>query len=255
MSPVLITLLVVAGILILIAIGYVNHVIENNKLDKARRKADLADRLRRCQNISEGIPGQFMSPALKLLLTRFELYYLEHLLPLEKDNPALRPKIQELQAKVAQGENIAVGNSPRKILSEAAAKELRFLLEGLHAQIVNASQHGMLGAVEAKNWLGEVRHILNLTYIELFSNMGLAALQQNHPGQARLAFERGVQMVTKLPDRQRYQQQLQLLSRQLERANSLVLQQTTPRADEPNELSEGLRDIDDDPWKKKNIYD
>lgn len=255
MSPLLITLLVVAGIVVLIAIGYFNHIVENNKLERARRKADLSDRLRRCENLSEAMPGQLMSPALKLLLSRLQLYYLEQLLPLDKGNASLRTRLQDLQTQVALGEQIKVGNAPRTIISEAIAKELRFQLEGLHAQIVHANQIGVLGAAESKNWSREIRHLLNIVHIELFSNMGMAFLQQNQPGQARLAFERGVQYLSKQPDRDRYQQQLQLLQRQLQRANALVLQQTAPAADEHSELADGLSLDSEDEWKKKNIYD
>ena len=256
MSPLLITLLVVAGIVVLIAIGYFNHIVENNKLERARRKADLSDRLRRCENLSEGFPGQLMSPPLKLLLARLQLYYLEQLLPLDKGNATLHPRMQELQTQIGLGDARKVANPPRQILSEAMAQEVRFQLEGLHGQIAHANQIGFLGAAESKNWSREIRHLLNLLHIELFSNMGMAFLQQNHPGQARLAFERGVQYLTKQPDRERYQQQMQLLQRQLQRANALVLQQTAPSPDEPSELADGLGAIEgEDEWKKKNIYD
>lgn len=255
-SPLLITLLVVAGILILIAIGYFNHIIENNKLEKARRKADLSDRLRRCENLSEALPGQLMSASLKLLLSRLQLYYLEQLIPLDKGNPKLRPRAQDLQAQIALGDGIKIANGPRKILNEAIAKETRFQLEGLHGQIVHATQIGVVGAAEAKNWTREIRHLLNMLHIELFGNMGMAALQQGLPGQARLAFERGVQYLGKQPDRERYAQQLQALQRQLERTNALVLQQKDTSQEQPSELVDGLQSLgDDDEWKKKNIYD
>ena len=47
MTPLLITLLIVAGIALLIVIGYLNNVVENGKLERARTKIELADRLRR----------------------------------------------------------------------------------------------------------------------------------------------------------------------------------------------------------------
>jgi hypothetical protein len=47
-TPLLITLLIVAGIALLIVIGYLNNVVENNKLERAGSKIELADRLRRC---------------------------------------------------------------------------------------------------------------------------------------------------------------------------------------------------------------
>ena len=49
MTPLLITLLIVAGIALLIVIGYLNNVVENGKLERARTKIELADRLRRGQ--------------------------------------------------------------------------------------------------------------------------------------------------------------------------------------------------------------
>ena len=80
----MIALLVVAGIALLIAIVYMNHVVENNKLEKARLKVEFNDRIRRCSQVNETFPGQLMSPALKLLLTRLELNATQRLLLLEK---------------------------------------------------------------------------------------------------------------------------------------------------------------------------
>lgn len=57
MTPLMITLLVIVGIALLIAIGYMNNVVENNKLQKARTKVELNDRLRRCGEITETFPA------------------------------------------------------------------------------------------------------------------------------------------------------------------------------------------------------
>ena len=91
----MITLMVVAGIALLIAIGYLNHVAENGKLEKARTKVELGDRLRRCSEITEVFPGQLMSPALKLLLARLELNVVQRMLNMEKGNAQLKHRIGE----------------------------------------------------------------------------------------------------------------------------------------------------------------
>lgn len=57
MTPLLITLLIVAGIALLIVIGYLNNVVENSKLERARLKIELAERARRCGEINETFPG------------------------------------------------------------------------------------------------------------------------------------------------------------------------------------------------------
>ncbi|OWP68613.1 hypothetical protein [Pseudomonas sp. K2I15] len=252
----MITLLVIAGIVILIAIGYMNHVVENNKLEKNRTRIELNDRLRRCGEITETFPGQLMTPRLKLLLTRLELNVNQRLLSLDKSNTSFKARITELNALVSQGESIPVNNPPSPIQTEAKAKDVRFLLEALHGQVTRAAQDGFLPTNEAKHWIKEIRHILVLLHIEFFNNLGQHALQQGQPGQARLAFERGAQYLRKQPEPVVYSQQLQLLEKQLARANAMVLTNNQPAEDEVNELTEGLKVVDADAeWKKKAIYD
>ena len=113
MTPLMITLLVIAGIAILIAIGYMNHVVENNKLEKKRTEIELNDRLRRCGEITETFPGQLMTAALKLLMTRLELNVNQRLLNLNKGSAPLKARIAELNTLVAQGESIPVTVSCR----------------------------------------------------------------------------------------------------------------------------------------------
>ncbi|HFT1402120.1 TPA: hypothetical protein ACHT4T_004018, partial [Pseudomonas aeruginosa] len=122
MSPLLITALIIGGIALLIAIGYINHVVENSKLEKARLKAELNDRVRRCAQISESLPGQFVSPSLKLLMSQIELSLSEQQLALQKKADAgLKARIEELRALVAKGESIPVRNPPQAILTEDKA--------------------------------------------------------------------------------------------------------------------------------------
>lgn len=255
MSALVITLLIVGGIALLMVIAYINQAVENSKLEKARQRADLLDRIRRCQDLSERLPGQLMTPQLKLLLSQLQLLASERLLPLDKQNATLQSDIDTLKSQIAQGESIAVKNPPQPIANEAKAKDARFLLENLHALITSSVQAGMLGAAEGKQWLKQNRQMLVQVHIEFFSTLGQAALQQKQPGQARLAFERGAQYLRKQPEPAQYQAQLKRFEEQLARANAMVLNNNAPSAAEPSELTEGLKNLEDDDWKKKNIYD
>lgn len=255
MTPLLITLLIVAGIALLIVIGYLNNVVENGKIERGRLKLELSDRLRRCGEISETFPGQFMTPALKLLVTRLELNINQRQLPLDKNNAQLKARIAELEGLISQGERIPVNNPPNSIQTEVKAKDVRFLLEALHHQIVRATQEGFLPSSEGKQWVKEIRHILVLLHIEFFNNLGQQALLQGVPGQARLAFERGVQYLRKQPEPAVYKEQLAYMEKLLARANAQVLDQLEPAADEQNELTEGLKTDENETWKKKVIYD
>ena len=253
-SPLVITLLIVAGIFILIAIAYINHMLESSKLEKARLKADLIDRTRRNRSVSDNLPGQLMTPALKLLLSRLELQASDLLLPLDKTNSELRTRIAELREQVNKNELITIGNPVQPINTEARAKEVRFILENLHSQISRAAQDGLLQANEAKHWNKEIQNMLCLLHIDFFNNLGQQALQKGQPGQARLAFERGVQYLRKQPEPAKYQAQLAQLENHLSRANAMVLETSKPAENEVNQLTEGLKDLDDeDSWKKKSF--
>ncbi len=256
MTPSMIALLVVVGIALLIAIVYMNHVVENNKLEKARLKVELNDRIRRCSEVNETFPGQLMFPALKLLLTRLELNATQRLLLLQKSSAALKAQVAELNGLIAKGESIPVNNPPNPVLSEAKAKDVRFLLETLHGQITRAAQDGFLPTNEAKQWIKEIRNLLVVLHIEFFNNLGKLALQKNQPAQARLAFERAVQYLRKQPVPAMYNAQIKDFETQLARANAQVLNALEPTTGEVNELTEGLKtDEADADWKKKAIYD
>lgn len=256
MSPLVITILIVSGIVVLIAIAYINHMVENNKLEKARIKADLNDRLRRCETLAETLPGQLMTPALKQLLNRLQLHFSERMLPLDKGNSALKARIEELRLFLSQGDAIAINNPLQAILSEAMAKEVRYQLESLHAQLTRCAKDSIINSNEANHWFKEVRHMLTQVHIEFFNNLGQQALQQNQPGKARLAFERGVQYLRKQPDPGPYQSALKKFEDQLARANAMVVESSQPTSDAPSELDAGLESLgSDDEWQKKNIYD
>ncbi|EIK53994.1 hypothetical protein YO5_12877 [Stutzerimonas stutzeri TS44] len=251
----MITGLVVAGVVLLVAIGYINQLVERKNLEKARLRADLNDRRRRCGNLSEALPGQMMTPALKQVLARLELNLSERLLPLERGNAQLTSRIQSLRAEIAEGEAIPVRNPPRQIASEAQAKEVRFMLEDLHAQIVRATKEQQLSQEEGRRWVHEIQHLLAVLHIEYFAGLGRQALQQNLPQRARLAFERAIQHIRKQPSATEYSAQLKQLQTLLDHANTLVANQARPATDEPSELAEGMKAFDDeDLWKKNNVY-
>lgn len=255
MSPVMIAALVIGGVLLLIAIGYINQVVERHKLEKARLKAELNDRRRRCQQLSDSFPGQLMTPALKQLLTRLELDAGEKLLPLDKTDDALQSRLQTLRAEREKGESVEVRNAPCQIVTEAQAKEIRFMLEDLHAQVVRGAKDGVLKQDEAKQWLREIQRLLVKLHIDYFNNLGKQALQQNLPQRARLAFERAVNYIRKQPKPVEYQSQLRQLEAALAHAEALVLRQGTPQPTEPSILAEGMKSFDDDDlWKKNNVY-
>jgi hypothetical protein len=253
LSPVVISGLVVAALFLVIAIGYASQIVEKHNLEKARLRADLNDRLRRCVTVADALPGQMITPQLKTMLTRLELYLCERLLPLERKNPAHAARMQALTSALAGGETAAT-NPPVKIASEAQAKQLRLLLEDLHAQVVWAAKQRQLDQDSAKFWLQEIQRLLVQLHVEYFDNMGRQALQQRQPQKARLTFERGIQYLRKQPQTPEHQARIAAFAALIEVALGAEQERQQPNPEEPSQLAEGLKDLDDDDWKKNNIY-
>ncbi len=259
MTASMITILIVVVVAILIAIGYLNNVVEANKLEKARAQADLRERLRRCVEINETFPGQLVSPELKILFLRLEQFLIQRTLKLNRRSALHKERLSELDAQIALGEKIKVDNPKMPILTEEYAKHISYLLEALHSQITRANKEELLSTAETKRWVKEIKHILVLVHIEFFNNLGQQALTDEEPGQARLAFERGVAYLKNQPEPGLYDEQLKYLQKLLARTNSIVLTNVQHQAQQSSELTAGLQEEAkaeeeaDGEWKKKRI--
>lgn len=254
MSPVVISGLVVAALFLVIAIGYANQIVEKHNLEKARLRADLSDRIRRCAAVSEALPGQMMTPQLKTMLSRLELQLCERMLPLDRKNSAHASRLQVLNSALGEGGVAVPGNPPAKITSEAQAKQIRLLLEDLQALVVWAAKQRQLDEDSARYWLREIQRLQVQLHVEYFENMGNLALQQRQPHKARTAFERGIQYLRKQPQLPEYQVLIKTFAAHVQAATQAEQERQQPALDEPSELAEGLKDLDDDDWKKNNIY-
>lgn len=256
MSPLVITILVVSGIGLLIAIAYCNHWVERKKLETSRRTSELNDRIQRCSGLSDALPGQLMSADLKLMLSRLQLHFVNQLLLLDKKNQGAISRKQALTQQLSLGQDIVLNNPLQAINSEPRGNEVRQQLENLHTLILRSAKDGALSAQEAKHWQGEVQHLLAQMHIELFSSIGRLALQNGQPGRARRAFEQGVQMLHKQPSPERYQRAIEKLQAQLDQANSQLVETSPAPLAEDSELNAGLKGLEtEEDWKKKSIYD
>ena len=254
MSPLVITLFVVIGILTLGIIVYISHALEKAKLNKARLKADLVDRIKRCERLVVQLPGQFMSLELKSLLQRIQLSYLEQLARIDRGAPNVQSQISALRNPLDASR---IDNAVVHVRSNEIAKGLRFQLEGSNAQIVHAGQQSILSRSETVKWTNEVRKMLISLNLELFSSLGTNALRLKQGGQAKLAFERGLQYLSKLPERDHYQAERHKFEEQLKVADSLVVHQMSNGGNAATELTTGIENLvkEEEQWKRKTIYD
>jgi hypothetical protein len=256
----MIAAIVIAGVAILIAIGFLNNAVEARKAEKIRLGHELKDRLRRCAEINERFPGQFTTPELKMLMHRLEHNVVKRALALNKTSLELKERLAELELDMSkgegEGEGVEIKNPSAPIVTEAQAKEVSFLIEALHHQILRAAQEGIFKPGESRHWANVIRGLLVKLHLEFFNNLGQQAFQDADPGHARLAYERAVQYLKKQPDPNLYSEELAYAQKMVARADAMVLNKIQAHDDDNNELTAGLRETEEQTqWKKKAIYD
>lgn len=255
MTHMMIAAIVIAGVAILIAIGFLNNAVEANKAEKIRLGHELKDRLRRCAELNERFPGQLTTPEVKMLMHRLEHNVVKRALALNKASPELKERLAELELDMAK-EEVEVKNPSAPITTEAQAKEVSFLIEGLHHQIQRAAQENLFKPGESRHWNNVIRGLLVKLHLEFFNNLGQQAFQDGDPGHARLAYERAVQYLKKQPDPNLYSEELAYAQKMVARADALVLNKIQAHDDDENELTAGLKETEEETeWKKKAIYD
>lgn len=261
MSLTLIAGLLLAGFFLLIAIAYINNVVENNKLKVARQRAALTDLIRRCAILALSLPEQMVTAKLKKTLVALELYWSEQLLSINKQSSKLRERITRLQeydpTSEEQDKRPSSNPSIRQVHTEAKFNEIRYLLEDFYNLISCAGKDSQLSASEVKYWHQETRHLSALLYVEYLNNLGETALQRKQFVKARQMFEQAVKYLSKKPNFPDCQTRLELLEQRIAQiaANAPDTTETT----ESNELAEEIKSSTDmgdgDGWKKKNFYE
>lgn len=255
MSPASIVALVIGGIIALLLVGYISNQYEAKKLERARRRSELIDRQARLNSLSEGIPGQYLTAPFKQTLHQLELIFVEKLLKQEPANQQLKARNKLLRERLSLGEGYELSNAVVPLHSEAQVKEIRYQLENLYAQVRRAHQEGLIAADTGRQWLFFLQEQLVNLNLDFFHTAGQSYLQRAMPRQARLLFERAVGLIKRQKNLQPYQQRLDVFQRLLEKTNNIVMELDQNTVSQTNELAESMSDLDEDSWKKKQVYD
>ncbi len=254
MSSVTIVVFILVGIVALFLIGYINHLLEKSKLDKARRKAELIDRYRRCASLSNSLPGQLMTVELKQLLNRLELHFVDELTRVDRQEPKHQVRAEELRQLMAKTADVPISNPSVKIMTDEQAKDVRFQLESLQTQLTRAAEERLIPVAQLKPAVAHIQLQLINLYLDYFRASGQRFMQQGQPRQARLAYERAVKLLKRQTAPQ-FTQQLPQFEQLLDRASKLVLEHTQKAVTQNNELAGAVDSEPVDEWKKKQLYD
>lgn len=255
MSSVTIVVLILGGIVALLVVGYLNNIVEKNKLEKARKKASFTERQQRIEALSESLPRQFLTVELKQMLHKLELHFVEGILSHDPQNKKIKARAIELHERLEQGSQYVLDNPETSTQAEEQVKEVRFQLESLQTQLVRAAEEQLISTAQLKPTVAHIQLQLINLYLEYFRTSGKRFIQQGQPRQARLAYERAVKLIKRQTAPQ-FTQQLAEFEQMLDSANKLVLEQTHKTAAQGSALAGAVESQEsEEEWKKKQLYD
>ncbi|WP_022963165.1 hypothetical protein [Halopseudomonas pelagia] len=255
MSPLLIGILVAGGVLILLSIGFINHSLEQTKLERARLTAELNARLNICQTTGSQLPGQFMSPELKKILISYEAHLLGKLLRVDRKNQRAQQQLDASRNLLAQTD-IPVDNAPLKIDNPVAAKEVRSQLENLQHLLTQAHHDGVLDKASLQQWSVQIRQQLIALALDMFQIIAEQAMRENKPRVAKLQYERAITYLNNLKS-PAYTQELERYKHLMKMAEIATIRAEQANTGDSSELTAGLQELEqsDASWKKKAVYD
>lgn len=251
MSPMLIAILVVGGLAIVIGIGFLSQAVERSRLQRARAVAELQARWNHCNGISAGLPGQFMSTELKMLLLQLEASLLERLLKQDGKQARYASQLAEVREQLGKGEP-RIDNAPLVIGNEASAQTARQQLGDLLRLLEQARREGSIDDAVFQRWNQELGQHLLQTTLSMYQALANQAMQAGKPRVAKLQYERALAYLAK--------QQHPAGASQVAVFRQLMLQaeQAALHMEQAGTaLSEGVQALeeDDQAWKKKALYD
>jgi hypothetical protein len=255
MSPLVIGLLVAGGVLILLRIGFISHGLERARIERARAVAELGSRLKVCRTINAQLPGQFMSPELKVLLTSIEISLLEKLTRLDRKDERAKQMLESARQELKKPE-VSVDNPPVKIESDIQAKETRLMLENLLNLLKQSKKEGMVDPLTLQQWSNQIKQHLLATSLEVFEALARQGMRQGKPRVAKLQYERAIAYLNQQNDPSLAAQILRF-KELLKQASEATVRIERAAGAESSELSAGLQELenDDEEWKKKAVYD
>lgn len=286
MSVTLTAGLLLVGFFLLLVIAYVNNLVEANKLKRARQRAALTDRVRRCAVLEVSLPAQMLTPKLRVLLATLELYWSEGLLEGNKKGSKLRERVQHLRHVISAAEATEVEEveptdaeasgqehseptpahtqeqakvSFGQVQTESQFNEVRYLLEDLYNLISAAGKESAINFAEVKYWQQEIKFFSSLLYLEYVSNLGQLALNRKQFAKARQFFEQAIRYLSKKPTFPHREQRLEQLEQWLGQATAALLKQQmgvldpdTPESSEPTQASTDSEAVVAKPKKKQD---
>lgn len=245
--------LVAVSIIIIVAI----QMRERSRIERARKTAALEDQYNRANRLLNEIPGQYLTPDLKLLLIKRMEEASHELAALKSALPARQwlEAAQQLKKHVLDGTD---NRSPIKIDSAEKSTYVKELLQSLFKMIEGMHKAGKLDNATAKKNLKHVLFLVHKTHADLHVFQARDYVRQNQIRKAIHAYHLASTEMGKSRDNPLAMKAVKSFRTRIKELEAMSNdgEQTAGSQDGQSKLDrEWDTFLHDDEWKKKADYD
>ncbi|HET8705759.1 MAG TPA: hypothetical protein VFM46_05590 [Pseudomonadales bacterium] len=265
MSTPIVVLIVIVGVIVLFSVFYINHNMERQRLKRAVKIAEVAERARRGQILVDSIPAFAFPRELRIIILNEIIRALREHEQLDGENKNIARRILVAQAQLEELQNTPTAQG--KIKNKEEAKEIRDHLGDLLQYMHGLQQRRLIDPGTAAVFAEQIR----VTHVDMtvafFCQLAQEALRQNKPRVAVHNYQRAVAELQKNNKNGGFKDQIANIQRAIqelqakETAEDKPKAKTLPTADakqHEHQESQLDREMDSlltekDAWKKKKF--
>lgn len=235
----------------------VSQLRERAKIERMRKVTAFEDAYKRAQTLLTEIPGQYLTPDLKLVLIQRMETACSGLIALNSDKPAA-----DWQAEAQQLRKLVTSDQDKRpsvrIDSAEKSNQVKELLQNLFKLIESMHKSGQIDNTTAKKNLKYVLFLVHKTYADLHIFQAREHIRQNAIRKAIHEYHLASTEMSKSKDNPLAAKVIKSLRTRIKELEALASegQKSQAEAAEQNRLDkEWDTFLEDDQWKKKADYD
>jgi len=256
MNTITIVLALAAIVVVSIIVIVVTQMREKARIERARKITALGDNYKRCERLLSEIPGQYLTPELKLLLLKRMLDICNDLAGLKSSLPVSQWRESAEQRKILVREN---RDEIRQIKIDSVEKSnaAKDLLQNLFKLIESMHKSGRIDAATAKKNLKYVLFLVHKTHADLHVFQARDLIRQNEIRKAIHAYHLASTEMGKSQDNPLAMKAVKSFRIRIKELEAMMTEggNASP-AESGSKLDKQWDDfLHDEEWKKKADYD
>ncbi|GGE60375.1 hypothetical protein GCM10011533_11160 [Streptosporangium jomthongense] len=256
MNTITIVLALAAVVVISIAVIVITQMREKARIERVRKITALEDSYKRCSRLLSELPGQYLTPDLKLLILKRmddvcnDLAGLKSALPVEKWRDAVRQRKTQIRENRDEVQPVRI-DSPEK------ANYVKELLQNLFKMLEAMHKSGRIDGATAKKNLKYVLFLVHKTHADLHVFQARDHIRQNQIRKAIHAYHLASTEMGKSRDNPLAMKAVKSFRTRIKELEAMNLQDGSSRSEAPESTLDKQWDnfLHDTEWKKKADYD